>query len=57
MSIEMQARKKIHQTSFKYSKSLSLTHLKKEEKLIKMSNLGFFPSLFVRDFSFLDFLI
>lgn len=25
MSIEMQARKKIHQTSFKYSKSLSLS--------------------------------
>lgn len=55
MSIEMQARKKIHQTSFKYSKSLSLTHLKKEEKLIKMSNLGFFPSLFRKRFFFSGF--
>jgi hypothetical protein len=47
MSIEMQAREKIHQTSFNASNA-------EEEKLIKMSNLGFSSPIFLLT---LDFLI
>lgn len=49
MSIEMQARekekkRKIHQTSFKYSKYAHV--LERKKKLIKMSILGFFVGIF-----------